>query len=177
MTRNTFRVFTAAAALSVCALTASANSSHSTASAHDAAQALRELRSDKRTLSTKLDELHGLARNNHLTSWQNHAIVFDEVRDVINRAARRLDRLEGKLEVLPAAKRAAAEAIRADLASIAPEVQALMEEMRNSQLITLRPDYTARVRALANRAFEASKSADRLVRVALNAPAAQQMGD
>lgn len=177
MTRNTFRVFTAAVALCACALTASANSSHSAVTTQEAAQTLQELRSDKRYLSTKLDELNGLARNNHLTSWQNHAIVFDEVRDVINRAARKLDRLEGSLETLPAGKRAAAEAIRADLARIAPEVQALMEEMRDYQLITLRPSYTARVRTLADRAYAARRNADRLVRIALNAPASQQTGD
>lgn len=177
MTRNTLRVFTAAAALSVCAMSATANSSHSAVMATDAAQTLKELRSDKRTLATKLDELNMLARNNHLTSWQTHAIVFDEVRDVINRAARKLDRLENQMDLLPAGKRAAAEAIQADLARIAPEVQALMEEMRDSKLVTVRPDYTNRVRALANRAFEARKNTDRLVRAALNAPASPPMGD
>lgn len=177
MTRNTFRVFTAAAALCVCAMTASANSSHSAMPAHDAAQTLQELRKDKRMLATRMDELNMLARNNHLTSWQSHAIVFDEIRSVINRAGSKLAKLEGNLEALPAAKRAAAEAIRTDLARIAPEVQSLMEEMRDFQLVTLRPDYTARVRALAERAVEARRNTDRVVRMALNASATTPSGD
>lgn len=177
MTRNTFRVLTAAAAMTVCASIAPASTSHSALSMQEAAQTLQELRSDKRALATKLDELNALARNNHLTSWQSHAVVFDEVREIINRAGRKLSRLEAGMDMLSAGKQNAAGAIRADLARIAPEVQALMSEIREFQLITLRPDYTARVRALSDRAVEARKNTDRAVRMALNSTGSQPTGD
>lgn len=168
MTRNTFRVFAAAAmvALSVPALSANNHSHYQ--STQEAARTLQELRSHKRQLATKLDELNGLARNAHLTSWQNHAILFDEISALINRASREVNRLEVSLDSLPAGKRNAVRAIQAELAQIAPGVQTLIGEMRENQLITLRPSYQTRVRELASRAVEASKSTERVVRAALN---------
>lgn len=177
MTRNAFRVFTAVAALSVCALSASAKSDHSTPTGAAAGQTLQELLIDQLRLSTKLEELNMLARNSHHINWLSHAIVLFEVRDVINRASRRLDLLEGGLEPLPPGMRAAAQAIRADLSRIAPEVQALMEEMNEFQMATVRPGFVARVRALAEGAYEAHKTTGRLVRSALSVPLDPVSGD
>jgi hypothetical protein len=177
MTRNTLRVLTAAAAISVCASTASASTNRAALSTQEAAQTLQELRNDKRALATKLDELYALARNNHLTSWQSHAILFEEIRAIINRAGARLSHLEPGMDAMPAGKQAAVEAVRSDLARIAPEVNALMNEMREFQLITLRPEYTSRVRVLSDRAIEARKNTDRVVRMALSPSANQPTGD
>jgi hypothetical protein len=168
MTRNAIRVFTAAATLTLCASTAAANS-HSASDAQETARQLKELRSNKRALTTKLDELSALARNQHLVSWQSKAIVLDAVRDLVNRSARNVRSLEMQFEVLPEAKRAAVEGIAAELSAIAPEVNQLLNDLRENQLVSVQPGFGARIIAVSNRATEARKTTDRLVRTALNA--------
>ena len=172
MTRMTLCVFAAAAALSVSAAPASAMSSQ------QAARELKELRSSKRGLTMTLDHLSVLARNQHLTSWQNHAGVLDEARIYINRSGERLARLEANLDKLTPAQRAAVDGYRLELARIATEVQALMNSLQENRLVTVRPDYFERTQALAARAIEARRNTDQLVETALNGSSVrQQTGD
>lgn len=168
MTRHAFRVFTAAAALMVCASTAAANS-HSTFKTRETARQLKDLRSDKRALATKLNELAALARNHHLVSWQSKAVLLDEVRELVNRSARQVRQLEQQFESMPPAKRAAVETVKSELAAISPEVGHLMTELRENQLVSLQWDYSSRIIALSNRAIEARKATDIVVQAALTA--------
>lgn len=177
MTRDAIRVFTAAATLALCTSTAVANS-RSAFDAQETARQLKELRSNKRALTTKLDELSALARSQHLVSWQSKAIVLDAVKDLVNRSARNVRSLEMHFGALPAAKRAAVEGIAAELAAIAPEVNQLLNDVRENQLVAAQPGYGARIIALSNRAIEARKTTDRLVQTALSArPAPAPSGD
>lgn len=168
MTRHAFRVFTAAAALMVCASTAAANS-HSTFNTRETARQLKDLRSDKRALATKLNELAALARNHHLVSWQSKAVLLEEVRELVNRSARQVRQLEQQFESMPPAKRAAVETVKSELAAISPEVGRLMTELRENQLVSLQWDYSSRIIALSNRAIEARKATDIVVQAALTA--------
>lgn len=133
------------------------------ASSASVATELKELRAEKRRIADAANQLGALARVQHLTSWETHALVLSELKSLINSSGRRIERIQNiagpSLEVDP---------LRDQLSQVAAHVTRLKERMNDNRLVVRMPFYYTEVQKLVRAAEQSEVAAERLMASALS---------
>lgn len=132
---------------------------------------LKELRAEKRRIANYANELGALARNQHLTSWETHAIALSSLKTAINASAQRLARLQASEPSLPRLAE-----VRNELAAIAAQVSELKLRLSEDRLTTRTPSYYNGVMKIVASAERSEDAAEKLLASARNASPASQTG-
>lgn len=135
------------------AITASASASSFNLSAE-----LKELTGEKRRIADIANELGALARTSHINSWQTHATVLSNLKDVINASGRRIQRIQEQ-----GGASVDVNSVRSELANVAKQVQSLKESLAEDQNAIRMPAYYTAVMNLVRSAETSQVVAERLL--------------
>jgi hypothetical protein len=138
---------------------------------------LRDLRAEKKALMRDVATLGAAARMAHIGSWEMPTMTLTVARDRINRSGARLARLEARGESLTAAQKAAVSALTQELRPVAEQTEALISKLNENQNYVRSASYYTEVQTLVAAAERTSKTADKMVEVALNGGSSAPAGD